>query len=805
MLKYTLKTHQKGRQFIINGLRRNDNGIRTYAFLLVDKSGPLALPESCIATLFARLPNGITVYEPCLLKNSTVIYKLCGGQGSPTITATAGTVNCEIRVTSQNGEVITSPKFAFYVEDVLQDDSAIEAQPSFSALTEALGRVITAEDGLSSKIDKIDGEKGNIAIIDGDGNLTDSGIIPKKSYTIPFYSSSSITEENKNLLASLLNQLKEEKDDFSLFMDINSIIAPAALLKATRLTEVFAVVHNNNHFKYSITLDSSGKITTNQESIYEYDAKKLPNGLAAPTGNAVVEFVADYVSEFTDNAKYVNEEQLKEALAKDKLPDYWEEYLPDKIEAIKALQRSGGKDCFSFVFIADIHHPTNLGERSPLIAKRIMDACNIKYTLNCGDTQTRGCNHTKEDVFAENKKVAEMFAPVRGRLLSVEGNHDGSYYWSGGVSGSGTAYVKQLDEKEMFEEYYRINCLSGDAHFDKNSNAFYVDDVSNKTRYIGLNSMNVPNDATDVNVDGTAKYPKMHTTQFLQAQYDFLCNDALTNGLADDWCVVVFGHSGIYNSGDYGVMVDVLSAYKNKTNCVAEYAGVAGGGAAYTNLADPTSSDWKDGYRISSSAISAQTGKTTTNLIECAVGDIIRVKGVEFAANADRVCISSDTTTAGQVAYVSVLPNDYYGYEYVDGVHIFTIKQISNAANKYFRCCFDTPTDASNVIITKNQEIVESAHGYDYVSVNYDFSNAKGEFIAYFHGHEHQDKDYTRDSIKDIATRCDAREENTEELKAERIAGTVTEQSFDVFTVNKKTRTINATKIGAGVDREIRY
>ena len=35
--------------------------------------------------------------------------------------------------------------------------------------------------------------------------------------------------------------------------------------------------------------------------------------------------------------------------------------------------------------------------------------------------------------------------------------------------------------------------------------------------------------------------------------------------------------------------------------------------------------------------------------------------------------------------------------------------------------------------------------------------------------------------------------------------GDITEQSFDVFTVNRAERKIYATKIGAGTDREISY
>ena len=54
-------------------------------------------------------------------------------------------------------------------------------------------------------------------------------------------------------------------------------------------------------------------------------------------------------------------------------------------------------------------------------------------------------------------------------------------------------------------------------------------------------------------------------------------------------------------------------------------------------------------------------------------------------------------------------------------------------------------------------------------------------------------------------TRCDAAEENNAELKAERVANTTTEQSFDVFTVNKAEGKIYVTKIGAGDNREISY
>lgn len=51
-----------------------------------------------------------------------------------------------------------------------------------------------------------------------------------------------------------------------------------------------------------------------------------------------------------------------------------------------------------------------------------------------------------------------------------------------------------------------------------------------------------------------------------------------------------------------------------------------------TNLADPASSDWQEGYRLSigSGDTSALAGHTTTNYIPAKMGDILRVKGLKI-------------------------------------------------------------------------------------------------------------------------------------------------------------------------------
>lgn len=511
----------------------------------------------------------------------------------------------------------------------------------------------------------------------------------------------------------------------------------------------------------------------------------------------------------------------------DNLPDYWEQYLPDKIAAIKARQDEGGKDCFSFVVMADMHYPSNLGKLSPSIAKRILDKCDIKYALCLGDVQTRGCHNTKELLLAENEQIEEMFSPVRNRLLQTEGNHDGSYGWldrdgDGAYNNTDTdenlkepaqreTYVNNLTPAELHSAIYRKVGLVGDVHFDESGSGYYIDDTANKVRYIVLNTH--CNDY-ELQEDGTSKYPKMWVFRFTQSQFDLVI-EALNNIPSASWGVIVAGHCPLFQEiGDREIMQGVLNAYKNKTTYTGEYAGTAEGGAAYTNLAEPLPNNttdktkWVNGYRISSTEIttSSGAGKTTCNPIPIKAGDVIRIKGVSFVANVDRAGLfGADATNVGSVQYVSALPNSEVGYVLNGDVHEFTVLS-TNTAYKHFRCTFNTPTNPEDIIITLNEPIVESSGGgYDAVSVDCDFSNAKGELVGYFSGHIHSDNVHSSYGFNIISTRCDAKEEHTESLKNERVAGTTTEQSFDVFTVNRATKKIYATKIGAGSNREIDY
>ncbi len=94
----------------------------------------------------------------------------------------------------------------------------------------------------------------------------------------------------------------------------------------------------------------------------------------------------------------------------------------------------------------------------------------------------------------------------------------------------------------------------------------------------------------------------------------------------------------------------------------------------------------------------------------------------------------------------------------------------------------------------------------EHVTVDCDFSDAKGDIAGYFYGHVHYDGNYVLRNIQMIATSADtSHEDMVLSLRKRRLPGTTDEQSFDVFTIDREKHKIYATKIGAGNDREIDF
>ncbi len=87
-----------------------------------------------------------------------------------------------------------------------------------------------------------------------------------------------------------------------------------------------------------------------------------------------------------------------------------------------------------------------------------------------------------------------------------------------------------------------------------------------------------------------------------------------------------------------------------------------------------------------------------------------------------------------------------------------------------------------------------------------DFSQAKGEIIAYFHGHNHKDTIRTEElPCPMIGITTAGGDVRDTDYTAERVPGTATETAMDIVTIDRVSRTISMTRLGAGNDRQVIY
>lgn len=94
---------------------------------------------------------------------------------------------------------------------------------------------------------------------------------------------------------------------------------------------------------------------------------------------------------------------------------------------------------------------------------------------------------------------------------------------------------------------------------------------------------------------------------------------------------------------------------------------------------------------------------------------------------------------------------------------------------------------------------------YTNISVECDFANAKGNFVAFFHGHVHKDNidttSYSFPCISITTAGADVRDTNP----VTRVPNTDTETAMDIVTIDCKDSIIYMTRIGAGIDRQVDY
>ena len=174
MYDITLDTNKGGFQAVLEGFKIGDTKTRSVVIRLMSGLKPYSLPvkedgsADYTATLYIKGATA-THYSECTAYPDRIEHTFLTSE------IEAGESECEIRIIGSGGERLTSAKFKIYAEAVLQNDTAIEATDTYSALDKALADVKNVQTGLDTKMPKVPGaEENRIAVFDGKGNVMES-------------------------------------------------------------------------------------------------------------------------------------------------------------------------------------------------------------------------------------------------------------------------------------------------------------------------------------------------------------------------------------------------------------------------------------------------------------------------------------------------------------------------------------------------------------------------------------------------------------------------------------------------------
>lgn len=249
------------------------------------------------------------------------------------------------------------------------------------------------------------------------------------------------------------------------------------------------------------------------------------------------------------------------------IPEYWKRHLIKKIEIIKKHKASADNHP-SFGLIADIHWDTNTKHSASLL-KCILDECEIPCFFNAGDLFSGYgiCSHHKNiEEFSEYHKV---FEKIQHKCLMVEGNHDAVY----SLFEAPDYYAQNIPLSLFNEHYFGSQSLYPDRVFGKTGTYYYADDKQSKTRFIVLNTHDIPSDETTQ--DGRPVYNKFRKTGtgFLQKQLDWFANVAL-DVPSSDWTVVLCTHEApVYtreDAPDFDLVCGIIDAFRRHTSFECE-------------------------------------------------------------------------------------------------------------------------------------------------------------------------------------------------------------------------------------------
>ena len=262
--------------------------------------------------------------------------------------------------------------------------------------------------------------------------------------------------------------------------------------------------------------------------------------------------------------------------SEDYLPTSWYDEVVKTIADVQAVKTNSSGNLVQFMYNSDIHLEPDGSNRLYLkeIGKAsagVMQACNIAFFMNTGDTTTQSSGHTVADMQPNLDAALKLLEPIpQSNILLTVGNHDGAT-GSKVVDGETVYYCYQLNNKQRADVYFGWQQKDTERHFAQDGTYFYLDDPETQTRFIMVNSFWELYEGQE---DGFARGKQnsfFHNPIFGQAQFDWLVDEALD--VPEGYSVIVGTHNATV-SRDSELFKGILDAYANKTTYNGFYEGV---------------------------------------------------------------------------------------------------------------------------------------------------------------------------------------------------------------------------------------
>lgn len=215
------------------------------------------------------------------------------------------------------------------------------------------------------------------------------------------------------------------------------------------------------------------------------------------------------------------------------------DYIKDEVEqSVKSILSYQSDDTVTFGFMTDLHYATT--HNHCIRMKRMLNAyreikkqTHSSMLLLGGDLTNEGCKEYKAECFRELRKHFEGID-----YLPANGNHDDGSIWDISYINAekSTNHLIQSERYDLF--YNHLPSLGAELDNDNPALYYMYNDTASKTRYISLDSEDVPY----IMDNGKLRYSAQWIFAMSQKQIDWLINKALKFD-EEGWSIVFFMHS----------------------------------------------------------------------------------------------------------------------------------------------------------------------------------------------------------------------------------------------------------------------